>query len=88
MKWPSETGIHFNPNALRKAKIVCNFGLSECNRVKERICFPRLMGEQIHSLKSRHLFRWVSNMKMAVSSEKPFVDTCLYISFVGIVLAA
>ena len=24
----------FNPVALRKAKIVCNFGLSECNRVK------------------------------------------------------
>ena len=24
----------FNPFALRKAKIVCNFGLSECNRVK------------------------------------------------------
>ena len=23
----------FNPIALRKAKIVCNFGLSECNRV-------------------------------------------------------
>ena len=25
---------HINPIALRKAKIVCNFGLSECNRVK------------------------------------------------------
>ena len=25
----------FNPNALRKAKIVYNFGLSECNRVKD-----------------------------------------------------
>ena len=25
---------HFNPIALRKAKIVYNFGLSECNRVK------------------------------------------------------
>ena len=23
-----------NPVALRKAKILCNFGLSECNRVK------------------------------------------------------
>ena len=23
-----------NPIALRKAKIVCNFGLSECNRIK------------------------------------------------------
>ena len=26
---------HVNPIALRKAKIVYNFGLSECNRVKE-----------------------------------------------------
>ena len=26
--------VVFNPIALRKAKIVCNFGLSECNRVK------------------------------------------------------
>ena len=25
-----------NPIALRKAKILCNFGLSECNRVKEQ----------------------------------------------------
>ena len=27
----------FNPNALRKAKIVYNFGFSECNRVKEDV---------------------------------------------------
>ena len=26
--------LDFNPIALRKAKIICNFGLSECNRVK------------------------------------------------------
>ena len=25
-----------NPFALRKATIVCNFGLSECNRVKRK----------------------------------------------------
>ena len=25
----------FNPVALRKAKIVCNFGVSECNRFSE-----------------------------------------------------
>ena len=25
--------VKLNPIALRKAKIVCNFGLSECNRV-------------------------------------------------------
>ena len=28
-------GCTLNPTALRKAKIVYNFGLSECNRVKE-----------------------------------------------------
>ena len=27
--------LSFNPTALRKAKIVYNFGLSECNRIKE-----------------------------------------------------
>ena len=30
---PNST-LFFNPIALRKAKIVCNFGLSECNKVK------------------------------------------------------
>ena len=34
----SKPGLLFNPIALRKAKIVYNFGLSECSRVKERIC--------------------------------------------------
>ena len=30
---PGLFGFCLNPIALRKAKIVCNFGLSECNRV-------------------------------------------------------
>ena len=29
--------IHLNPIALRKAKIVCNFGLTECSRVKAEL---------------------------------------------------
>ena len=33
--------VLFNPTALRKAKIVYNFGLSECNRVKI-LCFLRV----------------------------------------------
>ena len=32
-------GRHVNPIALRKAKIVYNFGLSECNRVNLTILF-------------------------------------------------
>ena len=32
---PFRMGTTLNPIALRKAKIVCNFGLSGCNRVKE-----------------------------------------------------
>ena len=32
---PETVPIHPNPIALRKAKIVYNFGLSECNRVKQ-----------------------------------------------------
>ena len=31
---PFMKGINFNPIALRKAKIVHNFGLPECSRVK------------------------------------------------------
>ena len=30
--------LTLNPIALRKAKIVCNFGLSECNRAKCQKC--------------------------------------------------
>ena len=41
--WSYFTTI-FNPFALRKAKIVYNFGLSECNRVKGKQSF----GEWIH----------------------------------------
>ena len=33
-KISSRSACIFNPMALRKAKIVYNFGLSECNRVK------------------------------------------------------
>ena len=29
----------FNPIAPRKAKIVCNFGLSGCNRVRKQISY-------------------------------------------------
>ena len=31
----------FNPIALKKAKIVYNFGLTECNRVKRGVHFQR-----------------------------------------------
>ena len=31
---PGNVFIHFNPTALRKVKIVYNFGLSECNKVR------------------------------------------------------
>ena len=48
----------FNPIALRKAKIVCNFGLSECNRVnylkaddKIFICkFKKNVKSKIHDI--------------------------------------
>ena len=28
----------FNPTAFRQDKTVCNFGLSECNRVRDKVC--------------------------------------------------
>ena len=34
--------IYVSPIALRKAKIVCSFGLSECNRVQQYFCMLHL----------------------------------------------
>ena len=34
-----EVNCQFNPTALRKAKIIYNFGFSECNRVNGRKLF-------------------------------------------------
>ena len=49
--------LPLNPIALRKDKIVYNFGLSECNRVKEQI--------------EKNLFRRVlSHMKTNKKSQK------------------
>ena len=41
---PKNLGLSdpFYPIALRKAKIVCNFDLSECNRVNETYMYPGL----------------------------------------------
>ena len=36
--------FHFNPIALRKAKIVYNFGLSECNMVNMILAFLSAIG--------------------------------------------
>ena len=44
---PRRANSFFNPAALRKAKIVYNFGLSECNRVKELI--PNEKGAKLNS---------------------------------------
>ena len=42
--------VVFNPIALRKAKIVCNFGLSECNRVEvQKHILPGLQPHVIQS---------------------------------------
>ena len=42
--------LPINPTALRKAKIVCNFGLSECKRAKD-----------VHSKKNGHLMNRISH---------------------------
>ena len=39
---PFQIGVTLNPIALRKAKIVYNFGLSECNRVEKKHEFAPL----------------------------------------------
>ena len=40
-----------NPNALRKAKIACNFGLSECNRV-DKSSRGSVVQSMVNSLKA------------------------------------
>ena len=46
--------IVLNSIALRKAKIACNFGLSECNRVKYNdkyiVSFPNKVNSKLHIL--------------------------------------
>ena len=59
---PESIAIHLSPIALRKAKIVCNFGLSECNRVK--------YGD-------KHTIRFLSFWH-AVSSYRLYSTTCCY----------
>ena len=55
-------GSTLNPIALRKTKIVCNFGLSECNRVKGNN-FP--LAEKILSYKTWLSLRRKIIMKVA-----------------------
>ena len=47
--------FHFNPIALRKARIVCNYGLSECSRVKSHWTKSRLVIESEDKLKTSSL---------------------------------
>ena len=39
---PASVPTNYNPIALREAKIVCNFGLSECNRVNTLLLMSQL----------------------------------------------
>ena len=49
--------LRVSPVAHRKAKIVCNFGLSECNRVKGK--WILYCGKQLCLIVSLHsLFYW------------------------------
>ena len=43
----------FNPIALRKAKIVCNFGLSECNRVNTNLFHENVIANRVESRKKK-----------------------------------
>ena len=57
-------GQLFNSIALRKAKIVCNFGLSECSRVKENI-FSCSSEFKAANRKSQKLFPFVKMTEKA-----------------------
>ena len=45
-----------NPIALGKAKIVYNFGLSECNRIKSRPSYRKALSSREENRKSQKLF--------------------------------
>ena len=53
----------FNPIALRKAKIVCNFGLSECSRVKVNYRYTARRSNLA-------IFIFASNLKGSAVKEK------------------
>ena len=56
---PKECGL-INPIALRKAKIVCNFGLSECNRVKHGWTMTVNILSGVNSLFKDALIKYIS----------------------------
>ena len=65
---------YFNPIALRKAKIVYNFGLSECNRVKKK---DFVVSEQILSFKSSFEMGVVSHGVICINLEAGCSGTLL-----------
>ena len=51
--------LSFNPIALRKVKIIYNFGLSECNRAKCITHFGRAVSNREGNMKSQKLLHLV-----------------------------
>ena len=68
--------VLFNPIALRKAKIVCNFGLSECNRVKIKMKHTSLLKPGCVAQSVGHLTR-----KSGVLGSIPGLATYFRFSF-------
>ena len=58
------SNIKFNPIALREAKIVYNFGLSECERVKSEIknYINIPLNTSQHVCPLRGVLRWVDDL--------------------------
>ena len=54
--------VVFNPVPPRKAKIVCNFGLSECNRVK--------LSSMLHLILQRNFFIYIKKNKTKKKQNK------------------
>ena len=72
--------VEVNPIALRKAKIVCNFGLSECNRVKPQSHVHGSGHDSpvFHNDPLRSLLIGVSPLKFYTVSMVNHVVTCRY----------
>ena len=61
-----QDSIPINPIALRKAKIVCNFGLSECNRVNCSLYRDELESAATLVLKNVYQELQIVNMKLNI----------------------
>ena len=73
---PFQWRLPFNPFALRKAKIVYNFGLSECSRVKWKNLLPKETSVKYTPHSGRANFSRVTLLHLG--SQKKLLKKCVW----------